>query len=162
MTTGSHHRLSSIDLIHPNLKPAYSSNLYRWLNRAHRQRLSQSYDVMAYHLQPQDRRGKHMRIIGWMTPDGLNGASLDRILYDLGTENVGYVGLNDRLSIDEEFWPLYLQVGLCAYDPEHRLSFAARRFVTNSDRRWCVWCGLQQTRKIIKKIVIDEVWVSGE
>ena len=60
-----------------------------------------------------------------------------------------------------EMWADYMRCGRCAFDPHHNRSFSNnmnRWDFKDADHRTCNWCGLQQVRKKIRRVVYDSVW----
>ena len=48
-----------------------------------------------------------------------------------------------------DFWERYLEVGRCAIDQKHTMSFVGdeTRWLVDGDRRECMWCGRAKQRR---------------
>ncbi len=121
----------------------YSQNFFRFLRKFEKDNTYSPTEVFA------TVPGRHL-YVGYAFDGDIIGAQMlgGQILSDGARTEVYSMGGRDFERV-EGFWDLYLRVGRCAIDPEHKIHFQCgdRRFDSVSeDIRSCRWCGVKQKR----------------
>lgn len=147
--------LANID---PKHHERYSPNLFRWLKKN---------PIQAQHAQVwRDQNGDLW--IGYNDDDiFLIGTRLVHVLsHGVKSDTGAYPlrGFTGGLTLIEDFWTRYMEIGRCAIDAPHQHHFlnATNRFIsTEKDQiRTCRWCGQKQILRTKSRTVIDRTWVN--
>lgn len=143
--------------ISPKLHEKFSPNLFRWLKKN---------PIEATHAQVwRDADGALW--IGYKDDDTfLIGTRLMHVLsHGVKSDGGAYPlrGFTGGLTLIEDFWTRYMEIGRCAIDDSHQSHFlnAGNRFLTTGKRRTCQWCGQQQTLRTKRRVVTDRLWVNA-
>jgi hypothetical protein len=146
-----------LDLINPKRHPRYSPNFWRHLG-SYRNRPR----IGIYRDTESGERGQSLWI-GY--PDDfffVGTRLLSALCSDRRNRVAAYIGLT-KLVEAPEMLEKYLEIGRCAFDPEHRISFQDERWEYNAtgNLRRCVWCD-NHTQQLTRaeRIIIDETWVA--
>lgn len=157
--------------ISPSISAAFSPNLHRWMkSRGHAHRDGGVAETV-YRVLPGSRLVKEFGagtlFIGcpydeYEGDSDFSGSLLMVVLCN-GSKATRYchVGAVPSLEVVEGFWDLYLKIGRCAIDPEHKEHFhSSERYSVAGDVRTCLWCGEQQQNIVTERIVLDESWTT--
>jgi hypothetical protein len=155
--------------LNPTRAPSYSRNLYRWLKEFGRESTGTEQDLVyrvADGTQLAKRYGTGELMIGSPFSDNPSdpdffGARVSIVLSEgEKAERWCYPGVISDLILVPDFWGNYMRVGRCAIDPAHELTFSGLdRFDEHDNTRTCRWCGVQQYKERIQRIVYDERWI---
>lgn len=163
-------RLSDID---PKKSPAFSPNLFKWLQLRARHYRGGVIPHAVYRIKAGTPSSTRLMfeagtlLIG-LPADGhpgdtdFIGARLTAVLCQGSKETSWcYAGITPDIEVVDGFWDRYLQVGRCAIDPEHKEHFVGNdRYTVTGDTRACQWCGHKQQKLVTERIVKDESWVT--
>lgn len=134
-----------VQAINPKLSPAFSANLFKWLQK-HGRAGDTVYRFGEGELSAIYRAGT--LFIGQPYNDyhndtAFSGALLMSVLcVGKSATRWCYPGYALELSAIESFWDRYCTVGRCAIDPDHRIGFVddAKRYVMGNHQHTCSWC----------------------
>lgn len=149
--------------IRPELNPAFSPNLYKWMKRNAHFYQEGGTPATVWRIKPDapiaNKFGQNTLFLGFpsgehATDTTFIGVKLMAALKDGGLKECWAYNHADQLEAIPNFWETYLQVGRCAIDPEHRTHFSDQRFNQKGDHRTCIWCGQHQQRTV--QVVLRE------
>ena len=148
----------------PSKSEAFSPNLHKYLKEhAHFFRDGGILDGV-YKVLPDTKAasqfGAGSLLLGYPDEGFFTGARLMSVLC-LGreAERCAYP-CGSGLKFLEGFWDSYLKVGRCAIDPAHTEHFMANRFHEHETGRDCLWCGHQQRKVVIPRVVHETSWIA--
>ena len=148
----------------PSKSEAFSPNLHKYLKEhAHFFRDGGILDGV-YKVLPDTKAasqfGAGSLLLGYPDEGFFTGARLMSVLC-LGreAERCAYP-CGSGLKFLDGFWDNYLRVGRCAIDPAHRENLLAERFREHATGRECLWCGHQQRKVVIPRVVHETSWIA--
>ena len=126
-------------LLHPDLGPQYSPNLYAWLAVTRNGRLTPRSRLSGLYV---DSRGAQW--IGYAREGaGFVGQRVANILRDGDAAGIGAWLHTGPMRPVVGFWAKYIRIGRCALDTGHasQLVYSDHRWSRDGNTRHCRWCG---------------------
>lgn len=156
------HSTLTLESIAPSMSASFSPNLYKYLKKKGIFYSNGGLLQSVYVVQPDTKAAKWFGagslMLGYWDEDFFVGTQLMSILC-MGTkaESAAHA-CGNGMTILEGFWDNYLKIGRCAIDPDHQEHFMSDRFQENEGGRECLWCGHQQRKVAISRVVHDTIW----
>lgn len=164
------HKTLRLRDLNPEKSDSYSTNLYRWMT-AHAHFFTDGGVLdSVYRVKPGTRTEESFGAGTLMLGYPINGHPGDtdfsgiRLTSALCNGRYAgswcFAGMAPDLTPVVGFWDNYLLVGRCAIDPMHSVYFSGKeRYLTEGNKRKCLWCGCCQTKVVTPRTVYDESWV---